>query len=364
MRNSLPTSLPELRLREPADVLAAVPYLLGFHPTDSVVVMAVRGTRLLLNARVDAPPIGSTPAEIRDIVDDIVRLVRRQGATGAVIIGYGTPEQVTPAVQAMQTGLSVNRVRVLDALRVTGDRYWSYVCQRPECCPAEGTVFDSSSSPVAATATLSGLVALPDRAALVEQVAPVGGLARIAMRQATERAGDRMVTLLRSASDEAGAVEAIERERNQAMADALDRCRAGGTLDDDEAAWLAMLLSTAPLDSPYWITITSDLSARATHRALWSDLVRRVEPDLVPEPGTLLAFTAWCDGDGALASVALERVLAVDPGYELAKLLSETLARGVPPSRAGDWMNPTPRSARARRQDRRTTPRRSTTRRR
>ena len=41
-----------------------------------------------------------------------------------------------------------------------------------------------------------------------------------------------------------------------------------------------------------------------------------------PPPLTVLASFTWWRGDGALTRIALERALAVDPDYRLARLLS------------------------------------------
>ena len=53
-------------------------------------------------------------------------------------------------------------------------------------------------------------------------------------------------------------------------------------------------------------------------------------PLAVP-PLTLLGMHAWAQGNGALALVAAERALAIDPRYRLAKLLDQTLYLGVRP---------------------------------
>src|SRR4051812_23652847 len=57
-----PAALPPaavLRMRDPGELLAALPYLLGFHPRDSLVVLAFggrSGRRVGLTQRVDLPP--------------------------------------------------------------------------------------------------------------------------------------------------------------------------------------------------------------------------------------------------------------------------------------------------------------------
>jgi hypothetical protein len=68
---------------------------------------------------------------------------------------------------------------------------------------------------------------------------------------------------------------------------------------------------------------------------VWREVVRRARPDLVAPPATLLALAAWRLGDGALAWVAVERALGTDPGYPLAQLIAEALARGLAPTTLG-----------------------------
>src|SRR5262249_59630397 len=76
------------------------------------------------------------------------------------------------------------------------------------------------------------------------------------------------------------------------------------------------------------------------HLRLWTGLVRNAAGRWVPAPAALLAFTAWQCGDGALASVAIDRALACDPEYSMALLLREILDAGVPPSAARLPMSP------------------------
>jgi hypothetical protein len=71
--------------------------------------------------------------------------------------------------------------------------------------------------------------------------------------------------------------------------------------------------------------------------ALWTDVLRRAERDLAAAPASLLAFAAWRNGHGALASVALERALGADPAYPMALLLDEMLQEGISPSTLDGW---------------------------
>jgi hypothetical protein len=83
-----------------------------------------------------------------------------------------------------------------------------------------------------------------------------------------------------------------------------------------------------------------DAEYRAAHLRLWTDVVRRAAPAYLPAPASLLAFTAWQSGEGALANIAIDRALAADPGYSLAQLLRDIMDAGVPPSAARVPMTP------------------------
>jgi hypothetical protein len=340
--------LPHLRLTDPVDVLAAVPYLIGFHPADCVVMLALRGKSLAFVARTDlvVPPEpepggpegwgdsegpGVSAADLDAVAHEMLRGVPPT-ITGAVLVGYGRADRVEPTILGLERALARRAIRVIEALRCADGRYWSYRCTNLDCCPADGRPFDASASPVAATAIFAGQAALPDRATYEAQVAPVGGLARISMRQATERAGERLVALISRAESEAAAGRIMLREGRAAIEEAIERYAGGGRLDDDEVAWLSLLLVSIPVRDLAWERITGGPEILALHCDLWLDLTRRVEPDLVAAPGSLFAFAAWRAGDGPLARIAVERVLAEDPTYNLATIIAGALDRRLPPS--------------------------------
>src|SRR5262249_46809631 len=103
---------------------------------------------------------------------------------------------VTPSIDAVRSALAARDIEILEALRADGGRYWSYVCQRADCCPPSGTPFDIASTTVAAEATYAGLSPASSRAELAARLAPVNGVSRIAMREAARRADERLCQLL------------------------------------------------------------------------------------------------------------------------------------------------------------------------
>jgi hypothetical protein len=103
-------------------------------------------------------------------------------------------------------------------------------------------------------------------------------------------------------------------------------------------AWLALVLRRLRIRDDAWARM--DPGHAAAHRRLWTDLVRRAQPGYAAAPASLLAVTAWQEGNGALANIALDRALADDPAYSMALLLRDLLDAGVPPSAAAPPMTP------------------------
>jgi len=83
-----------------------------------------------------------------------------------------------------------------------------------------------------------------------------------------------------------------------------------------------------------------DPAHRDAHSRLWTGLVRRAQPGYVAAPASLLAFTAWQSGNGALANIALDRALADTPGYSMAGLIRQAVEAGLPPAAARLPMTP------------------------
>ena len=220
------------------------------------------------------------------------------------------------------------------------DKFWSYQCRDVTCCPAEGVPFDTGSHPVTAAMSAAGLAAYPDRAALERTLAPLTGERATARDQATQRACARAAALADEAARRGGSpLRLVIGEGRRAVRAAVDRYRGGGTItDNDLAAWLVVSLAQLPVRDDAWARM--EPRHREAHRRLWTDLVRGAADAWVPAPASLLAFTAWQCGEGALARIAIDRALACDPGYSMALLLREILDAGVPPSAARLPMSP------------------------
>jgi hypothetical protein len=334
--------LSRVRVSGPADILAVVPHLLGFHPQLSFVVIGAGGPRrrVEIGFRYDLPdPPGAESAA--DIADHAVAVLAQRGATSVIGIGYGPGRLVTPVADAFGAAARQRSLDMRELLRVEDGRFWSYLCANPACCPADGTVFDYPSHPAAAAMTVAGLAAYPDRDAVAATLAPLTGAAAWSMDQAIERACVKAQSLMDRAQRKGpgNPLRLVISQGRRAVREAVGVYRGGGRITDaDTFAWLAVSLVHLAVRDDAWARMVPE--NRQAHLALWADIVRRADGPWLPAPASLLAFTAWQAGDGALANIALDRALAADPGYSMALLLRDILAAGVPPSQARLPMTP------------------------
>jgi hypothetical protein len=298
-------------VRSPADLIAVTPYLLGFHPADSLVVIGTVGRAVSFVGRHDLPPPGD------DDTGPIAQMVARQKAQTVSLLGFGPPEPVNRTIGALVAALNRVGVRVRDQLRITAGRWWSFDCADPGCCPPEGLPVPSPHNPIAAAAVFQGQVALPNRQKLVEQVAAVEGEERRQMAAATAALNLKLGEgLPRTLMGRAGRKAVLHAERQHA---------AGRSLTYDETAWLgALLIGRTAFDFA-----VNRISDEPWHLRLWTETTRRVEVPFVPGPAALLGYAAWRVGLGPLARVAVDRALRHDPYHRFATILDRLLAAGI-----------------------------------
>ena len=299
--------------------------------------------RIRVTLRYDLPE-PPEPDLVADLAAHAVGVLRTQRLTAAVAVAYGPEALVTPVADELREAAWQAGIDVREFLRVTGGRYWSYVCGNEACCPAEGVPFAAAAADPAEAAALAavGDRVLASRAALAARVAPLGGIAAESMRQATRRAERHVARLLakvRRSARLGAARHMIAAEGLAAVGAMITRYRDGGRFtSDDEIARITVALRDLRVRDDAWARMNPAHSE--AHLRLWIDVVRRAQPGYVAAPAALLAFVAWQSGEGALANLALDRALADDPRYSMALLLRQVITAGAPPSLARLPMTP------------------------
>lgn len=209
----MPTTIRTSDVRE---VLALVPFQLGFHPSESAVLVGLRGARsqVGLVARVDLAHLAD-PRDDGHTARSVVGHLVSDGAHGAVAVVYtaadlqeraaweaepagGAPPPDHDAADAGAGPVARAAVRALvraalDGLGdletwVVGPRgYYALGCADPLCCPAGGRPLeDLQATRIGAQMVLEGLLVAPTRDDLVRlpRTTP-------AQRKAARRAADR-----------------------------------------------------------------------------------------------------------------------------------------------------------------------------
>lgn len=325
--------LSRIKVRGPAEMLAAVPHFLGFPPENSLVVVAVGGPhgRVRCTFRYDLPdPADEDGATL--IAEHAVKICQRNQWTTAIVVGYGPATLVTPLTDVVRYVLPRAGIRLHDVLRVDDGRYWSYLCTDLTCCPAEGCPAPGPGHPVAMALTRAGQPLSPSRDAIAASVAPYQD-----KRAVTEAARTASLTARRQAASD-GEDTARARAR-MLVQDAITAYRSGQAITDlAQLARLTVALTDIEIRDDAWARMRPKF--RADHTRLWTDVTRYAAPGFAAAPASLLAFTAWQAGDGCLASFALDRAQADDPAYPMARLLRDAVSQGLPPTAAVPALTP------------------------
>lgn len=306
--------------REPVDLIAMAPQVVGFRPRESVVLMTFGAPGRAFHARVDLPAEADLQAQVAEL---LVAAVRRNGLDRAAVLLYSRdPDAALRQGRTLLDRLLAHGVDVIDVLRVEPHRYF-FPLEGDET----GTPYDLSTHPLTARAVFEGRVVEESREALAESLVGGEDQDRAAILASATAWADRM---LRHGT-EPGALARARRAEALWVQGRLRRfVRTGQSLTDVQAGRLLGCVAVLPLRDVAWAEIRRAHAER--HVALWRDLVRRAPEDLVPAPAALLAFAAWLAGDGALSWCAVDRCVAAEPDYSLAACMADLLTRAVPPS--------------------------------
>lgn len=327
-------ALPRFKLKTPADIVDAVPYLLGFQPHGSLVVLSLRGERkrVGLTARVDLPP----PELAEQCARDFVGYLTRDHAAYAIVAIYPPSDgrahpSVQPLADALTEGLRRAGIEPVEVVCVGDGRWWSLLCMNDACCPLDGTPIDPvGTSACAAAMTYAGVAVLESRDALVRTIAPVTGAVRVAMHYALSQIADELAGRAECGLRDDVARESLLLWRAEVAVRMAAEVGQVTDLGIDAAARLILGLVDVRVRDQV-LTWYDGARGEAT-RGLLAELVRRASPPFDVAPLALFAWICYLQGNGSLAGIAIDRALDADPTYGMAQLLDQALVGALDPA--------------------------------
>ena len=307
-------------LTSPHDLLAAIPFLIGYHPQDSLVLVALKDEAVGMAMRVDMP-VGVS-AEGYDL---LASHFLRDGADGAFIVAYVGAGAVDPENVLINTSAALVRagIDIKESLIVSNNRFRSMICSDLTCCPPEGSAIpDLGSSRIAAEHVIAGHpMPFENVDGLVQSIAAV------ASSFESVWADEVQAFWVSSDSEE---IQELQRDGATAIIDLVGEYREGRGAEDRElAARVIGRLSDIQVRD-FALGSHTDESADY-YWAMWRDLLRIAPRGFVAPIACLFAAMAYERGEGALAHKGLDRGLGDDDQYSLAHLLRRVFTAGWPP---------------------------------
>lgn len=345
-----------LTISVPRDLVALVPYRLGYHPRDSLVLLCLRGRRprVGLVMRVDLPGAADLPA----VVAALARHAVDDGAAAVVAVLYRHGSLAASTVPDVAGVLADAGIELQEAWQVGARRLWSLTCRDPDCCPADGWPVEVlQSAQVSAEMVARGRAVAPSRSDLAGDLEPVDRarrrvVARLVARHAGARpgAGEPLAAWRRAgletwrralrdplpASEVPGPVAAV---LLAGLCDVVVRdavlldCVPGAREAADELVAAGSGRTADALHGVFTARAAVEPDEALQHRAdaVLRSLVRQGTGATRAAPLGALAWSAWWAGDGGRSSVLTELALAADPEHRLALLISAALDAGLAP---------------------------------
>lgn len=361
-----------IRASEPCELLALVPYQLGFVPRDSVVLVGLRGPRRRVGMmiRTDVGDVAN-PVAGPQLARNLVAAAARDGATSVVVVLYR--EHALADGETLDVAASDALDALLDALGdaleirgvvAVGPRTYHEV-------EADGRLArmrplaDLESTAVGARMVFDGVAVLADR----DELGRVPVVTPEHRRAATRAAREHRRPLLdgdggssgwraRSLTEWRRAVRAAQRDAASVRAPRgrpTQYGRLGEALEDKmvrDAVLVTLVPGTGTVAERFCasdgregtedvglvvrviadpeVALAPDQSLLEPAREVLRQVTAHREGGSAPAL-TLLGTAAWWTGHGAEAAVWIDRALEVDAYHSLARLVREALDAGLPP---------------------------------
>lgn len=277
-----------LTIRTPDDILAYVPEILGFHPSESLVMLTFDGPRPF-HARVDLPGTGPDQCSVDEVIDSLLYPCLQHEVPKVLMVIYSDTD-VEPHLAKLAGQIVVDftsaGIQVFDVLWLREQKWWR-----------------SFPRGVSGTLTLTKHESVIDRPvqasreALMDQLLPIDPV---------------------TPNDDDFTLEGADFLEDRKIGALLERLN-DSTFRD--SCLIRVTQENAQQWAPFWI-----------------DVVRRSPASHVANAAAVLGYVAWQAGDGALSWCAVDRA-NMEGGTSLTQLIDYVLTNAIAPGTI-DLTNP------------------------
>jgi len=307
-------------LTSPHDLLAAIPFLIGYHPIDSLVLVSIKEDCVGMAMRIDYPIDQSEAA-----FDLCATHISADEADGALIVAYQPLGRSDGEQVLAQTTAALSRagVAIYESILIAEGSYRSVLCHDMTCCPLEGRLVPPLDSTRIAMESVVAGHPMP-----FATFADLGASVRSNLLAHEEQWLDRVQNSFVDPTD--SNLNDLQRDGATAVIDlANDFIAHGISTDQDLIAHVLGRLSEIQVRD--FALGSHDGESADGYRTMWMHLLRSAPPGFIAPVACLAAAIAYEYGDGALARAAVDRALTDAPTYSLALLLQRVFSAGWPP---------------------------------
>jgi hypothetical protein len=302
------------------DLITAIPFLIGFHPTDSIVLISVKDGAIGLAMRIDLPQRLES-----EQIDLLAHHFLRDESEAALLVAY-MPEYRDDGdsiLISLGAGLIRNGVDIQESIVVHSGRYRSIICRDTNCCPPSGkTMPEIKGSELAAEHVIAGIpMPFENISQLIETLS--------ADPDSLKLSWVSEVSTFAFDENDPDAI-ALRRDGVESMDLLLDDFRMGYGANNRTlvARMIGRMMDLQVRDYAMGV---HDEDTYDLYFMMWRELLRLAPIGHVAPIACIVAAMAYEGGDGALAQKALDRALEDDERYPLAALLRRVFNAGWPP---------------------------------
>lgn len=325
--------------------MASCAPLLGFTPEHSLVafISGVPQRRSPVVMRVDLPATG----DARNAATHSAVSIAGTGGVAVDAVAW-VDDQATEAqsrlsssqfVTELLAALDLVGIEVGAIVSTNGTVWWAHGCPDPACCPQGARPLDTATmQAIRAEYVYAGYAPLASREQLAHRIARDDVRAHDVAEALGRRTSPRPTMRWRDA--QIRFVASVLMPAPDCVADYLDGASRGAPAPLTPSA--AARLYRALADIRVRDVVLHRLAVRDPHCGpcrtetieTLCGVVRAAPRGWAAPAATILALVSWLHGEGALASLAVQRALDEDPEYRLALLARQLMSRGTDPR---DW---------------------------